>query len=581
MRGKQWMTGSAAVLALAALIVSCGGTGGGGGSKGGVDEQFIRNSSNAGRLTLLVDPSEVDANKSDRIGLVAILTDNAGRGIVGVPIAFSTDLGDVTFIPGDPPDEVTGTAVTDSNGRADIIAVAGATPTGTGAIIGTGAIFATAPQAFGLRAQVQITLLDVGFIDADVLGVIPSQIDLGNPTAGTVLFFTVIGGTPPYALTNQSSGIGTGSFGQKCLPGCTENGGLLCIGSPCQIDNDCNANGSATPAGVCLGPIKRCLASCAGSNCAGARCATDSDCNDGSPTPANVCKDSGQSLSYIVAVGCGNGRAESTAGGEGAQHDFQISDSAGGSVSATVVVSLAEQCDGSDLAGATCQSVDPIFTGGTLGCTAGCSFDTSGCTTSTPGGGFTPGPGATFTPGGGVPTPTATPANGATPGPVQNLSLALLSLQGANNGNGTATTVISAIASDSNGNPVEDGTAVQFSIANPTNGAVITTESQTGSLPPQCDIQNYESATGIPVLQQPGIAHACITYSISVCSQCCAPREPSAAFCSNQCAGGCGGSFGTCESCSVSVGASSGLSAGQSFTLPPVLLLGPIPTPTP
>ena len=40
-----------------------------------------------------------------------------------------------------------------------------------------------------------------------------------------------------------------------------------------------------------------------------------------------------------------------------------------------------EQCDGSDLAGQTCQSRG--FAGGTLKCNMGCTFDTSGCTSTT------------------------------------------------------------------------------------------------------------------------------------------------------------------------------------------------------
>lgn len=518
MRGMQWMTGGAAALVLATLIVSCGGTGGGGGSKGNTNEQFIRNSNNSGRLTLTVNPSEVDANKSDRIGLVAILTDSLGIPLEGIPITFSSDLDDVTFIPGVQPDEVVGIAVTDSNGRADIIAVAGATPTGTGAIVGTGAIFATAPQGFALRAQVQVTLFDIGFIDAAALGVIPSQIDLGNPTFGTVLFFTVVGGDPPYALSNPTSGIGNGSFGQKCLPGCTENGGLLCIGSPCAVDGDCNVGGSPTPAGVCLGPIKRCLASCAGTNCAGARCDTDSDCNDGSATPANVCRDSGQSISYVVSVGCGNGRAEAS-DADGATHGFQVFDSAGASADITVVVSLSEQCDGSDFAGQTCESQG--FLGGTLSCTAGCTLDTSACTNTTPGGGFTPGGGATFTPGGGVATPTvtATPAptltGGVTPTPgvgiPSNLTLALLTNGSGDNGNGTLTTVIAATVTDTNGNPVPDASSVFFSISGATNGAVVNSPSATNS-PPPCDVSNFEADTGVNVIDQSAFAHTCVTY---------------------------------------------------------------------
>lgn len=526
MRGTRWMMGSAAALALAALIASCGGTGGGGSKNGGTDQQFVRNSNNSGRLTLNVNPTEVDANKSDRIGLVAVLTDSFGRGIAGVQITFSTDLDDITFIPGQPPDNTTGIAITDSTGRADIIAVAGTTPTGTGAIVGTGAIFATAPPAFALRAQVQVTLYDVGFIDAESLGVIPSEINLGDPIFGTVLFFTVVGGTPPYALSNPTSGIGSGSFGQTCMPGCTENGGLLCIGSPCQSDNDCNANGSSTPANVCLGALKRCLASCAGTNCAGARCATDADCNDGSPTPANVCKDSGQNIAYIVAVGCGNGRAEAT-DQDGATHAFQVFDSAGGSADITITVELTEQCDGADLGNNTCQTVNPVFTGGTLACTSSCNFDTSACTTTTPGGGFTPGPGATFTPGGGVATPnaTSTPVPTLTGGPAptpgtgvpSNLTIALLTNGSGDNNNATLTTVIAATVTDSLGNQVPDGTNVFFGLTGPTQGAIISSPSLTNSDPP-CDVGSFESqeqGTGIIVFNQPGVAHTCVTYPVA------------------------------------------------------------------
>jgi hypothetical protein len=44
------------------------------------------------------------------------------------------------------------------------------------------------------------------------------------------------------------------------------------------------------------------------------------------------------------------------------------------------VVDGDDQCDGGDLAGATCQSLGYTL-GGLLGCTAGCAYDTSGCVT--------------------------------------------------------------------------------------------------------------------------------------------------------------------------------------------------------
>jgi hypothetical protein len=39
-----------------------------------------------------------------------------------------------------------------------------------------------------------------------------------------------------------------------------------------------------------------------------------------------------------------------------------------------------ETCDGSELGGQSCTSVPGGFTGGTLGCTGSCAWDTSGCT---------------------------------------------------------------------------------------------------------------------------------------------------------------------------------------------------------
>ncbi len=514
MRARNWMVGSVAMLALAAVIVSCGGTGGGGGDKGGTDTQFILNSNNSGRLNLNVSPAGVDANKSDRIGLIATLSDSLGNGTQGVAITFSSDIDDITFIPAD------GIAVTDSSGRADIIAVAGSTPTETGAIVGTGAIFARTPSGFGLRAQVPITLYDVGFIDATVLGVIPSSLTVVEPAPGQVLFFNIVGGTPPYLLKNEVSGIGVAVISQHCLPGCTENGGLLCIGSPCQSDSDCNADASPTPVGVCAGPIKRCLASCAGTNCGGSRCSTDADCNDGSPTPANVCKDSGQSVAYIIAANPASGT-----------HGFVVEDSAAGAVNVEVTVSFVcgngvasggEQCDLGDLRGETCESLGHGT--GTLSCATDCTFDFENCTFATPtpdggGGGATATPGgptataATPTPTAATPTPTLTPANTPTPGigVPSNLTLALVTNGSGDNGNGTLTTVIAATVTDSIGNPVPDGTAVFFSISGNTQGAVVNSPSGTNGAPP-CDVSNFQSDTGVTVLDQAGVAHTCVTY---------------------------------------------------------------------
>jgi hypothetical protein len=517
-----WFGAAAAAGVLAIVIAGCGSTGGGSGGGGHPAEQFVLNSNNSGRIILTVNPATVDANKSDRIGLVATLSDNLGNPISGIVITFSSDIKDITFIPGQTQSGINfGQAVTDAHGNADIIAVAGTSPTSTGAIVGTGAIFAEPPSGFGLRAQTPITLLDVGFVDGSQLSVVPSSSTLVEPAPGSAVFFSIVGGTPPYSITNETSGVGTAVISQHCLPGCTENNGVLCIGSPCQHDVDC---GVGSPDGTCIGKISRCLASCAGSNCAGARCEVDADCNNGSPTPANVCEDSGQSIAYIIG-------ASGTAGTAG----FEVNDSAGASVEVQVTVSFVcgngvargdEQCDLGDLRGQTCQSLG-FPGGGVLQCKnasggSDCTFDTSHCEiASSP----SPGGGATFTPGGGVATPSPTPGGGSTatasPTPAStatpgigvpsNLALALLTNCAGDNGDGTLTTVVAATVTDTLANPVPNGTVVNFSLTAPTNGAIIGSPSTTNSAAP-CDTTNFVGHCGISVLAQPGVADTCITY---------------------------------------------------------------------
>jgi hypothetical protein len=109
--------------------------------------------------------------------------------------------------------------------------------------------------------------------------------------------------------------------------------------------------------------------------------------------------------------------------------------------------------------------------------------------------------------GGGTPTPAGTPGVGIP----SNLSLALLTNGSGDNNNGTLTTVIAATVTDVNGNPVPDGSQVLFSLTGATNGAVISSPSATNTNPP-CDVTNFQTATGITVLNQPGVAHTCVTY---------------------------------------------------------------------
>jgi len=395
---RKFLGAGAAAAALAAVVASCGGTGGGGGREANRADQFVLNSSNAGNLLLNVDPTTVDANKSDRLGVVATLTQRNGLPIPNQVITFSSDIQDIRFIGlnlgGEEGNiETVGFATTDENGNADIIAVAGSTPTSTGGIIGRGSIFAQAPPGFSLSARVSVTLTDVGFIDSAILSVIPPAIILTEPSIGSVVFFNIVGGVPPYILKNEASGVGVATLSNHCAPGCTENSDNiigLCIGSPCLTDGDCNEDGSAVPADVCIGAIQRCLASCQGTNCGGSRCDTDADCNDGSPTPANVCKDSGQSVVYTV-LSDAFGNTDPTS--ETPTDSFIVEDSAGASVVVDITINFfcgngvrrgPEQCDGGDgiVSGESPTSCEDLgFLGGILLCSEECTFDTSNCLT--------------------------------------------------------------------------------------------------------------------------------------------------------------------------------------------------------
>jgi len=358
----------------------------------------VLNTNDLGRLTLNVSPATVDANKTDRIGLFATLTDAFGDPVSGVEITFRSDVPDISFIPGSETEsgEHFGKARTGPDGIADIIAVAGSSPTASGPIPGVATMIAEAPAPWGLTAIVTVTITDVGFIDSSTgLQVIPAEIPLTEPAIGQVLFFNIVGGTPPYLLKNETSGLGFAAISQHCVPGCTENSPVFCVGSPCEADSDCNEGGSPTPSGVCLGAIKRCIATCTGPNCAGSRCATDADCNSGSDTPAGVCADAGQAIAYTI-IG-----DEATHEGDKVVHTFWVEDSAGASVAVKVSSSFVcgngvargnEQCDLGDLRGFDCVSIGfPL--GGDLRCAADCgSFDTSGCITPTPTASPTPAP---------------------------------------------------------------------------------------------------------------------------------------------------------------------------------------------
>ncbi len=88
------------------------------------------------------------------------------------------------------------------------------------------------------------------------------------------------------------------------------------------------------------------------------------------------------------------------------------------------------------------------------------------------------------------------------------------------NNTGVLLTTLSATVTDVQGNTVEDGTTVSFSVIpfdqedDASRRIGITGFTVTNSDPP-CDVEPFQQQTGIEVIPQPGTAIACLTYPIS------------------------------------------------------------------
>src|SRR5262249_13543525 len=102
----------------------------------------------------------------------------------------------------------------------------------------------------------------------------------------------------------------------------------------------------------------------------------------------------------------------------------------------------------------------------------------------------------------------------ATPGVPVEVVLSLVTNGAQNNGDGTLTTVVAAVVTDAYGNAVPDGVGVDFSVATPVMGVVVTDGAT--HTPPPCDVTNFSpSATGVPIVDEPGVAHGCVIYPVS------------------------------------------------------------------
>lgn len=115
-------------------------------------------------------------------------------------------------------------------------------------------------------------------------------------------------------------------------------------------------------------------------------------------------------------------------------------------------------------------------------------------------------------PGTPTPRPSATPRPTGTPVVAipAAIGLAVVTDQAINNGNNTLTTIIAATVSDFFGNPVPNGTFVNFSVAPPPSGIVI--GNGFTNQDPDCDLTSFEQQTGVTIENRPGVAHVCVTY---------------------------------------------------------------------
>lgn len=562
------------VVALVSAITGCGG----GGTGGGPSERpptFVLNaagtSSNSGTLVVGVDRNSIDANNSDTVGVVATLRDPLGDPIGGVPITFEASFPDVTFLgapspaPGSFP---TITATTDSRGNAYATVRSGGTP-------GRLTIQATAPRNFQLGGAIFLNLTDVGFISGD-LQVLPNEINVVDPAPGTQIQFLVIGGqpfqkpNPPYSLQNATSSLGSaellddGQFPVVIEYTLTGRGGGALEGSHVFTIVDGAGNSVSATVNVTFTELEIMPPS--------ASLVTGQSqvfALTGGVPPYN-CTPSGGTLTPTTILDSG-GTTTFTAGDAIQSTTFTIvcSDQSGQVATATVTVAPlpSPSGGGTPVPSATPQNPSTIVVqanpptlngvqGGQSNVTAtvldqnlnpiagvNVLFSLAG-QTGTPTAqvpslsnftAVTDGAGQAVTvltvPGGTPPqfltiNAQAGSASGSgqvgitsqstqPPGPPARLTAALFK-SGAfgDNNDGTYVTILSALVTDANGNPVADGIEVDWGPVQPTSATVVSPSFTNGQ--PPCNTTPYTSNTGLSINPQPGTALTCLIYPATI-----------------------------------------------------------------
>ena len=573
---KKFVAGFVAlfVVALASGLTNCGG----GGTDGGQSPRpptFVLNSagtsSNSGTFTLTLQRESIDANNSDTVVVVATILDPLGDPIAGVPVTFTASFQDVTFVGGAPPDVENPfpsiVTLTDNNGNAFATVRAGGTP-------GRLVISASAPPNFNLGGAIFLNLTDVGFISGD-LQVLPNEINVIDPAPGTKLQFLVIGGqpfqdpNPPYMLQNASSGLGSaellddGDFPVVIEYTLTGRGGGSLEGS--HVFTIVDAAGNAVSATVNVTFTELEIMPNTASLVTGQ---TQVFALTGG-VPPYTCTPSGGTLTPTTILNSG-GTTTFTAGEAIQSTTFTIvcSDQSGQVATATVTVAPlpSPSGGGTPVPSATPQTASTVLVSANPPTVNGIDGGTSNITATVLDQNLNPiaGLNVVFTiagqqdePPANVPTlssqtavtdgngqavtvlnvPSGTPPQFLTvtaqtvgasgtgtvpitsqrteqPGPPARISVALVNQGFGDNNDGTYVTVFSALVTDVNGNPVNDGVQVDWGPISPTS-ATVTSPSFTNG-PPPCNVDPYERDTGIDISPQPGTAITCVIYPVSL-----------------------------------------------------------------
>ena len=572
---RKHLAGFVAVLVVALVsgITGCGG----GGTGGGPSERpptFVLNaagtSSNSGTLIVGVDRNSIDANNSDTVGVVATLRDPLGDPIGGVSVTFEASFLDVTFLGAPSPAPGTFpsiTAVTDSFGNAYATVRSGGTP-------GRLTIQAFAPRNFQLGGAIFLNLTNVGFISGD-LQVLPNEINVIDPAPGTQIQFLVIGGQPfqdpqpPYLLQNASSSLGSaellddGQFPVVIEYTLTGRGGGALEGSHVFTIVDGAGNSVSATVNVTFTELEILPPSASLVTGQSQVFALTGG------VPPYSCTPSGGTLTPTTILDSG-GTTTFTAGEplQSTTYTIVCSDQSGQIATATVTVApLPSPSGGTPVPSATPRNPSTIVVQANPPTLNGVQGGQSSITATVLDQNLNPVPGVnvlfslagqTGTPSAQIPSlsnftavtdgagqavtvltvPGGTPPQFLTinaqsgsasgsgqvgvtsqstqpPGPPARLTAALFK-SGAfgDNNDGTYVTILSALVTDANGNPVADGIEVDWGPVQPTT-ATVANPSFTNGLPP-CNTTPYTNNTGLSINPQPGTALTCLIYPATI-----------------------------------------------------------------